>query len=389
MKKILCLILALVLLTIGLTSCASKAEKTMLEKFDYADEITNWVCIDVEDFGYIVVELYPDIAPETVKNFQKLVDDGFYDGLIFHRVIKNFMIQGGDPKGTGMGGSDEKIRGEFSSNGFENNLAHKRGILSMARRGDDPNSASSQFFICQKDYPSLDGEYAAFGEVVYGMETVDAIADVRTNQNDKPYTDVVIHTMKFVTPTEETNPAKVLNEPEVEELLTLEDFTSSETATNYVLIDVQDYGKIVVKLDPDTAPITVANFQKLVGEEFYDGLIFHRIIENFMIQGGAPKSGSVDSIKGEFSSNGVQNGLLHKRGVISMARSNHPDSASSQFFICHKDSHHLDGDYAAFGKVVVGIETVDAIAVVETDANDKPLSDVVISSIRFVAKKAA
>ncbi len=389
MKKFLCLMLTLVLLTIGMTSCASKAEKAMLEKFDYTDDTTNFVCIDVEDFGYIVVELYPDIAPETVKNFQKLVGDGFYDGLIFHRVIKDFMIQGGDPEGTGMGGSDEKIKGEFSSNGFENNLAHKRGVISMARRSDNPDSASSQFFICHKDASYLDGDYAAFGEVVYGIETVDAIAEVRTNKNDKPYTDVVINTIKFVTAKEETNPAKVLNEPKVEENLTMDSFTPSETTTNYVLIDVQDYGQIVVELDPDTAPITVANFQKLVGEEFYDGLIFHRVIEDFMIQGGASTSNSAASIKGEFSANGIQNDLLHTRGVISMARANHPDSASSQFFICHKDYPSLNGNYAAFGKVVVGIETVDAIAVVETDANDKPLSDVVITSIRFVAKKAA
>ena len=198
MKKLLCLSLALILLAFCLTSCASKEERELLKVVSYAEDVTNYVLIEVEEFGYIVVELYPDIAPETVANFQKLVGEGFYDGLTFHRVIKNFMIQGGDPKGNGTGGSDEKIKGEFSSNGVPNNLSHKRGVLSMAR-SSDPNSASSQFFICHADSAHLDGDYAAFGEVIFGMETVDAIAAVRTNSNDKPYTAIVIKSMQFVT----------------------------------------------------------------------------------------------------------------------------------------------------------------------------------------------
>ncbi len=200
MKKILCLILALILLVTGLVSCGSKEAP---DGFELSEEITNFVLIEVEEFGEIVIELYPETAPETVENFQKLVDEDFYDGLIFHRVIKDFMIQGGDPKGNGTGGSDENIKGEFAANGFENNLSHKRGVVSMARRGDSYDSASSQFFICHADSTYLDGEYAAFGEVVHGMETVDAIASVKTKMsNNKPYTNVVIKTMKFVTKNE-------------------------------------------------------------------------------------------------------------------------------------------------------------------------------------------
>ena len=138
-------------------------------------------------------------APQTVANFQKLVGQGFYNGLTFHRVIKDFMIQGGDPKGNGTGGSKEKIFGEFASNGFENNLKHERGVISMAR-SSDPNSASSQFFICHKDSPHLNGEYAAFGKVIYGMKTVDAIANIKTNSNDKPIVNITIQSMQFVTP---------------------------------------------------------------------------------------------------------------------------------------------------------------------------------------------
>ncbi|MCR5541530.1 MAG: peptidylprolyl isomerase [Ruminococcus sp.] len=143
------------------------------------------VKIEMENGKEILIELYPEKAPITVANFEKLVKQGFYDGLIFHRVIKGFMIQGGDPEGTGMGGSDEKIKGEFARNGFNNDLKHTRGVISMAR-SMMPNSASSQFFIMHEDAPHLDGDYAAFGKVVKGIEVVDEIADVKVDFNDKP-----------------------------------------------------------------------------------------------------------------------------------------------------------------------------------------------------------
>ena len=168
-------------------------------------------------------------------------------------------------------------------------------------------------------------------------------------------------------------------------------YKSTDDETNIVIIDVKDYGKITVELYPDVAPITVKNFKKLVSEKFYDGLIFHRVIEDFMIQGGGYTETYSEkdcaSIKGEFASNGVQNDLLHTRGVISMARTSVKDSASSQFFIMHKDAPHLDGEYAAFGEVVEGIEVVDAIAAVKTDYYDMPYENVVITSIRFAEAK--
>lgn len=143
------------------------------------------VVIEMENGGIIRVELCPEAAPITVKNFESLVKEGFYDGLIFHRVIKGFMIQGGDPLGNGMGGSDKKIKGEFRSNGVNNPLRHTRGVISMAR-SYDPNSASSQFFIMHKDAPHLDGQYAAFGKVVEGMDVVDEIAEIPTDYSDRP-----------------------------------------------------------------------------------------------------------------------------------------------------------------------------------------------------------
>ena len=134
------------------------------------------VVIDVKDYGEIKLELYPDIAPKTVANFKKLAESGFYDGLTFHRIMKGFMIQGGDPLGNGTGGSDENIYGEFTANGFKNNLSHTRGVISMARNGVDMDSASSQFFIVHQDSTFLDGQYASFGKVTEGMEVVDKIA---------------------------------------------------------------------------------------------------------------------------------------------------------------------------------------------------------------------
>lgn len=166
-------------------------------------------------------------------------------------------------------------------------------------------------------------------------------------------------------------------------------FTETQEQTNFVKMEMMNGGIVIIELYPDVAPITVENFKKLVGEGFYNGLLFHRVIENFVIQSGDPtatgRGGSEKTIKGEFGLNGVSNNLSHSAGVISMARSNHPDSASSQFFICHKDcSASLDGKYASFGKVVAGMDVVDKIATVMTDAYDKPIEDQQISSIKFV-----
>ena len=143
------------------------------------------VTIEMENGSFIKIELYPSIAPLSVKNFVSLVSQGFYDGLIFHRVIPGFMIQGGDPDGTGMGGSKETIPGEFTSNGFRNDLHHDRGVISMARTSN-PNSASSQFFIVVKAASHLDGQYASFGKVLEGMDEVDRIVNVPRDGRDKP-----------------------------------------------------------------------------------------------------------------------------------------------------------------------------------------------------------
>jgi len=189
MKKWI-LVLALAALCIGvLGSCGgdggSNGDPIMVE-------------LTMENGGVIKLELYPDVAPITVENFTKLADEGFYDGLIFHRVINNFMIQGGDPTGTGYGDpTQKKIKGEFAANGVQNNISHVRGVISMAR-SQVYDSASSQFFIVHADSTYLDGQYAAFGRVVEGMEVVDEIASVRTDGSDRPLTEQKIKSIRTV-----------------------------------------------------------------------------------------------------------------------------------------------------------------------------------------------
>ena len=155
------------------------------------------VTIEMQDGGIITCELYPDIAPQSVYNFISLANAGFYNGLIFHRVIPGFMIQGGCPDGTGMGGPGYCIKGEFAANGVSNDLRHTRGVLSMAR-AQAMDSAGSQFFIMHQDAPHLDGQYAAFGHVVSGMDAVDEIAAVATDWNDKPRTPVVMEKVEVI-----------------------------------------------------------------------------------------------------------------------------------------------------------------------------------------------
>lgn len=180
-----------------------KSEINSFKASDFTEtaEVTDYVKITVKDYGEIVLRLRPDIAPKSVENFQKLVKEGHYSDKIFHRVIQNFMIQGGGFDTTGKQHEVASIKGEFSANGVENNLLHVRGVISMARTSISMDSASNQFFICDATKPHLDTQYAAFGYVLAGMDVVDAIAAVQTDGNDKPLTDVVIEKVTFVEPT--------------------------------------------------------------------------------------------------------------------------------------------------------------------------------------------
>lgn len=190
------LLISLILFLILIAACSDNSQEMNNETIPYPEiEENPIVTITMEDDQEIIIELFPDIAPNTVANFISLIEDGFYDGLVFHRVIPEFMIQGGDPQGNGLGGPDYSIAGEFSENMFENNLSHDRGVISMART-QSPNSAGSQFFIVQKKSTHLDGQYAAFGQVIEGMDVVDHIANLKRDSDDKP---LVEYAMKSVT----------------------------------------------------------------------------------------------------------------------------------------------------------------------------------------------
>ena len=185
-------IIAIALCALLTLACAALAQTDA--DANEAENLNPIATIEMEDGGVIVVELYPDVAPNTVANFVELANAGFYDGVIFHRVIAGFMIQGGDPTGTGAGGPGYGIKGEFAANGVQNDLKHTRGVISMAR-AMSYDSAGSQFFIMHADAPHLDGQYAAFGEVIEGMDVVDAIATTATGRNDRPVTDQKIRTI--------------------------------------------------------------------------------------------------------------------------------------------------------------------------------------------------
>ena len=199
-KIINLLILALLSVAVCFSGCSRDVENNDDTSFSYPFEIIKSTekveaQIELENGDVIELELYPEIAPVTVSNFKYLADKGFYDGLIFHRVIEGFMIQGGCPDGNGRGNPGYSIKGEFSSNGVKNNLKHERGVISMARSSISYDSAGSQFFIIHQSSPHLDGDYAAFGRVTKGIEAVDKIAAVETDESDRPVKDVIIKTI--------------------------------------------------------------------------------------------------------------------------------------------------------------------------------------------------
>jgi len=209
MKKIMAICSMIIVLL--LSGCGSLNKEGTIDKISYKEttEKTNYIKIEMTTGKIMLLELYPDIAPITVENFQKLVSEKFYDNLTFHRISKGFVIQGGDPTGTGTGGSEKTIKGEFESNGIENSLSHERGVISMARSGARQNatkeeleasynSASSQFFICLGDASFLDGEYAAFGKVIAGYDTLDKIASTTTS-GETPTTKQTMKSIRFVT----------------------------------------------------------------------------------------------------------------------------------------------------------------------------------------------
>ena len=324
-------------------------------------------------YGNIVIDLFEKIAPKNVENFKNLAKTKFYDSSYFHRVIPGFVVQGGDPntkdgnrENDGMGKPGQPtVPAEFSQ------ISHKRGILSMARKGDDVNSATSQFFICVADVPQLDGQYSVFGKVIEGMDVVDKIVAVPRDGKDNPNEHIYIKQafvkgMDIKEPTENIKPS------------------NDKCNTSEIAVLETTLGTIKFGFYDAIAPKHTAQIKKLISEGFYDSTTFHRVIPGFMIQGGDPNSKSNDrsthgmgnsqlpNIPAEFSS------LHHMKGTIAAARTQDPNTANCQFFINVNDNFFLDNQYTVFGEVIEGMDVAEKIVNVKRDQNDNPLEKVMI-----------
>jgi cyclophilin family peptidyl-prolyl cis-trans isomerase len=339
----------------GSKQSVSATANTASSKSSYRPKYVIAVAQSGRPIGNIVIELFPDVAPKHVANFDSLVRVKLFDSTAFHRVIPGFMIQGGDPASKPSSGISKSlwgggIPGQRTVPAEFNSISHKRGIISAART-NDPNSATSQFFICHGDPTFLDGKYTVFGQVVSGMDVVDSICKVPLEMSSSG---------------EQASPKETIRMTIIPKL----QYVISATHAGKSL------GNIVIETLPELAPKHVANFDSLVAVSFYDSTAFHRVIGGFMIQGGdpasKPSSGRSKNLWGggmpgqttvpaEFSSPSV---ARHTRGTVSAARTNDPNSATSQFFICHADTPQLDGQYSIWGKVVSGMEVVDAITTV-------------------------
>jgi len=372
MKKLL------LLLTIILAGCST--DYSELPYAEYINDTNPEVTIDFEGYGDITLQLFPEVAPNTVNNFLELAGDDYYSEIIMHRIIKDFMIQGGDPDGTGGGGAGHTISGEFTENGHANNLLHYRGVISMAR-SQAFNSASSQFFIVHEDSLFLDGNYAGFGGMISGFDVLDEIANVATT-SDRPDEAVTIKSVKVNMNGYEPVETSIVKEMSVEFFLPGEYRNETNPVVSIMFANDQE---IQIELFPEVAPDSVENFLNLIEDEFYLNNSIHTVLKDFLIQGGDPNGdgtgGSDTTIMGEFKENGFDNSLSHVRGVIAMYRENDPNSASSQFFIVQMDSVRLDGYFAAFGAILTGFETLDAIANVEVSDTGRPIEEIVIVSI--------
>lgn len=361
MKKLISLtaIIMLICLSVfALSSCGAQpfeAEVTV----DTEGHSLHYVEIVFKNYGTVSLTLDATVAPITVDNFLKLANSGYYNNSYIGRVQQGFVMQNAEGKGT------DCIKGEFEDNGFTNNLLHKKGVISMARN-DFNNSASDQFFIMLTDYSGLDGGYAAFGWVTDGMNVIEKIAD---SIPEAAYEDnmgflyeqymPMIETIRVTGNNGVPSPYKEPVPPAAEEFTPNISVDTEGHTLHTVEMSLKGYGKVTMVLDETVAPITVQHFLKLVEEGHFDGLSMLRLQESFVAQLGGGEGAA--TIKGEFSSNGVENKLKHKKGILSMARSTEPDSASDQFFIMLSANSTLDGDYAAFGWVTSGMNILEYI----------------------------
>jgi cyclophilin family peptidyl-prolyl cis-trans isomerase len=308
------------------------------------------------DMGSFRFEFAPEKAPKHVAQFLKLAREGYYDGSAFHRVVANGIIQGGDPllknpktaRNLWGSGGLNLLPGEFSD------LKHERGVVSTVRIPDKPDSDGSQFFVCASPQPVLDGKFSAFGRITEGMDVVERISQVPIDA--KGMTEKPVRIVKITIEPKKVQPFLNATPEELRKTVTL----------NTTL------GEIQIRMEPDWAPNHVRNFLMLVSTGWYNGTGFHRLIKGFVVQGGMANSRNgaaghpadrwVHPLKGEF-----RNDVKHTRGIVSMARTDDPDSATTSFFLMLGPAPHLDGQYSAFGTIVKGLEVLDAFEKEEVD----------------------
>ena len=335
---------------------------------DPSSKVVPWLTFDVKDFGKIVVELFPDVAPLNVKNVETLAAKGFYNGLTFHRVIEGFMIQGGDPTGTGSGGPEYTVPAEIK-------LKNVRGAMAMARTGDAVNptraSSSCQFYICHQDARFLDGAYTVIGMTREGMDVVDKIAAVARDDADKPLTPVIMQkvTVEMKAPYKEPPP------PRFEGRL-------------FLTVDFKGYGKVKVELFPDDAPKNVKSISDFAQAGFYDSTTIREVVSGGYIQLGDKRSevggcsgggcGGCGTVSAEFKRKHVRGGV----GVGTALSEKKPVTAC-EFYFCLADQPKLDeAGYTVIGRVVDdGMKVLDKIAKVKVDANRKPKTPILISKV--------
>ncbi len=389
--------------------------------------------INFKDYGTVKIRLFPEYAEKACENFTKLIESGYYNGLTFHRIIQDFMIQGGDPLGNGTGG-ESAWGGEFDG-GVSNSLAHVPGALCYANSGSTATNGS-QFYIVtgereitdetfalyesygltftdvQKEtykktggVPSLDGGYTVFGQVIDGLDIIFQLSYVATDANDKPLADVVMESVKL----SEYNGEEIkwyLSDYTSQDPLDAVplNYTAPEAGDEIISIKFKDYGTVKFRLFPEVAPQGVENFVEHAKSGYYDGLTFHRIISDFMIQGG-------ESIWGDKFDGGKYYNLIHAAGAVAYANSGSTATNGSQFYIVtgnvydesgfadleskgntFRDSvkeiyqtqggtPFLDGAYTVFGQVIDGLDVVFEIQNVETNTDNKPLTDVIMESV--------
>lgn len=458
-KKLLALILCGITAASAFTACGKEiapssgnpssdssvtvpAENVEIANFTAPQNGDTIIEMTIKDYGTVKFRLFPEYAEMGVENFKQLAESGYYDGLTFHRIIKDFMIQGGDPNGTGTGGAS--IWGGEFDGGTDPHLIHVPGALAYANSGSTATNGS-QFYIVTgenitddtftlyENYgrtftdnqkaiykqvggtPFLDGSYTVFGQVIDGLDVVYRVQYAATDANDKPFLeDVVIESVKvsqyngeeikwYISDYDYDDPADDVPV----------NFTAPNEGDDIVVMDIKDYGTVKFRLFPEYAPKGVENFVELAKSGYYDGLTFHRIISDFMIQGGDPLGNGMggESTWGGSFDGGTYYNLIHAAGAVSYANSGSTDTNGSQFFIVTGEvfddagyeslaangysvrkgtkniysivggTPHLDGGYTVFGQVIDGLDIVFEIQNVETDASSKPLDDVIINSV--------